>query len=141
LIDKLDYLLALARGKHFGRAAESCGVTQPTMSAGIKQLEDMLGVLLVNRGSRFHSFTHEGERALEWARRIVGDTRAMRDEIRALRLGELAGHLTIAVIPTALAIWTAEGCGVVLVAVARGAEFEVFSHPGRISDTEVRHVA
>lgn len=104
MIDKLDFLLALARERHFGRAAASCGVTQPTLSAGIMQLEDTLGVLLVNRGARFHSFTHEGERALEWARRIVGDTRAMRDEIRALRRGELTGHLTIAVVPTALAM-------------------------------------
>ena len=64
------------RGKNtFGRAAEACGVTQPTLSAGVKQIEDQFGVLLVNRGSRFQGFTPEGERVLEWARRIVGDTR------------------------------------------------------------------
>ena len=72
LIDKLEFLLALHRERHFGRAAESCGVTQPTLSAGIKQLEDTLGVLLVQRGSRFIGFTPEGERTLDWARRIVG---------------------------------------------------------------------
>ena len=105
--DKLEFLLALAREKHFGRAAESCGVTQPTLSTGIKQLEDTLGVLLVNRGSRFLGFTQEGERVLDWARRIVGDTRAMRDEIRALKRGDLVGHLRIAVIPTALAMVSA----------------------------------
>lgn len=104
MVDKLDFLLALAREKHFGRAAESCGVTQPTLSAGVKQLEDSLGVLLVNRGSRFLGFTLEGERVLDWARRIVGDTRAMRDEVRALQRGELVGHLRIAVVPTALAM-------------------------------------
>jgi DNA-binding transcriptional LysR family regulator len=104
LIDKLEFLLALARERHFGRAAESRGVTQPTLSAGIKQLEDSLGVLLVNRGSRFLGFTPEGERALEWARRIVGDSRAMRDEIQALQRGELTGHLRIGVIPTALSM-------------------------------------
>jgi DNA-binding transcriptional LysR family regulator len=103
MIDKLEFLLALAREKHFGRAAEACGVTQPTFSAGIKQLEDTLGVLLVQRGSRFHSFTPEGERILEWARRIVGDSRAMRQEIRALKHG-LAGHIKIAAVPTALAM-------------------------------------
>ena len=54
---------ALAREQHFGRAAEECGVTQPTLSAGIKQLEDTLGVMLVQRGSRFQGFTPEGERA------------------------------------------------------------------------------
>jgi DNA-binding transcriptional LysR family regulator len=103
VIDKLEYLLALAREQHFGRAAETCGVTQPTFSAGIKQLEETLGVLLVRRGARFHSFTPEGERTLEWARRIVGDTRAMRQEIRALKTG-LTGHLKIAAVPTALAM-------------------------------------
>jgi DNA-binding transcriptional LysR family regulator len=101
LIDKLEFMIALARERHFGRAAESCGVTQPTLSAGIKQLEDMLGTRLVDRGSRFRGFTAEGERVLDWARRIVGDARAMRQEIDGLKRG-LAGHLRIAVIPTAL---------------------------------------
>src|ERR1700754_3841016 len=95
--------MALARERHFGRAAESCGVTQPTLSAGIKQLEETLGVLLVQRGSRFIGFTPEGERALDWARRLVGEARAMREEIKALKLG-LTGELRIAAIPTALAM-------------------------------------
>src|SRR5690606_37337271 len=62
-----------------------------------------MGVLLVNRGSRFHGLTPEGERVLDWARRIVGDTRAMRQEISTLRRG-LTGRLRIAAIPTALAM-------------------------------------
>jgi DNA-binding transcriptional LysR family regulator len=103
LIDKLEFLLALARERHFGRAAEACGVTQPTLSAGVKQIEEQMGVLLVNRGSRFQSFTPEGEKVLDWARRIVGDTRAMRAEVNALRHG-LTGRLRIAAIPTALAM-------------------------------------
>jgi len=103
VIDKLEFLLALARERHFGRAAAVCFVTQPTLSAGIKQLEEQMGVLLVNRGSRFQGFTAEGERVLEWARRIVGDTRAMRDEINTLRHG-LSGRLRLAAIPTALAM-------------------------------------
>lgn len=101
MIDKLEFLLALARESHFGRAAEACGVTQPTLSAGIKQLEQSFGILLVNRGSRFQNFTMEGERVLEWARRIVGDTRAMREEVHALKNG-LCGQLRIAASPTAL---------------------------------------
>jgi Bacterial regulatory helix-turn-helix protein, lysR family len=92
LLEKLEFLLALAREKHFGRAAKHCGVTQPTLSAGVKQLEDAFGVLLVNRGSRFQGFTAEGERVLDWARRIVGDTRAMRQEVHALKHG-LAAYL------------------------------------------------
>src|SRR5260370_22971227 len=95
--------MALARERHFGHAAEACGVTQPTLSAGIKQLEATLGVLLVQRGSRFIGFTPEGERTLDWARRIVGDSRAMREEIKALKHG-LTGQLRIAAIPTTLAM-------------------------------------
>jgi len=60
MLDKLEYLLALARERNFSKAAETCGVTQPTFSAGIKQLEDMLGVLLVQRTSR---------RLCRWCRR------------------------------------------------------------------------
>jgi DNA-binding transcriptional LysR family regulator len=103
VIDKLEFLLALAREQHFGRAAEACGVTQPTLSAGVKQLEDSFGVLLVNRGSRFQDFTPEGARVLDWARRIVGDSRAMREEVHALKHG-LTGRLRIAAIPMALAM-------------------------------------
>ena len=102
MIDKLEYLLALAREQHFGRAAAACGISQPTLSAALKQLEEALGVLLVDRGSRFKGFTPEGQRVLEWARRIVADARTMREELRATRTG-LAGHLRLAAIPTALA--------------------------------------
>lgn len=101
MIDKLEFLIAIAQEKHFGRAAEKCGVTQPTLSAGIKQLEDALGAMLVRRGSRFLGFTDEGERVLEWARRIVGDVRALKQDVEALKRG-LTGHLRIAAIPTAL---------------------------------------
>lgn len=104
MIEKLEYLIALARERHFGRAAEVCGVSQPTLSIAIRSLEDSFGVLLVQRGgARFRGFTPEGARVLEWARRIVADTRAMRQEVDALRRG-LAGHLRIASIPTALAM-------------------------------------
>jgi len=101
MIDKLEFFLALAREKHFGKAAEACNVSQPTLSASIKQLEDQLGVMLVQRGSRYQGLTPEGERVLEWARRIVGDARAMRMEIRAAMHG-LHGKVRIAAIPTAL---------------------------------------
>ncbi len=101
MIDKLEFLIALARERNFGRAAELCGVTQPTFSAAIKQLEATLGVLLVHRKSRFVGFTAEGERVLDWARTIVADSRAMREELRALKHG-LVGRLKVAAIPTAL---------------------------------------
>jgi DNA-binding transcriptional LysR family regulator len=101
MIDKLEMFIALANEEHFGRAAHVCGVTQPSLSAGIKQLEDQLGVMLVWRGSRYQGLTPEGQRVLEWARRIVRDTRTMREEMRTLREG-LSGNLRLAVIPTAL---------------------------------------
>jgi|TARA_B100001167_G_scaffold148267_1_gene95922 DNA-binding transcriptional LysR family regulator len=105
LIDKLEMFLAVAKERHFGRAATSLGITQPTLSAGIKQLEEQLGVLLIFRGSRFGGLTPEGQAALIWARRIVGDSRQLREEMRATRHG-LSGRLRIAVIPTALT-WAA----------------------------------
>ena len=101
MLDKLAFLVALSRERHFGRAAQACGVAQPTLSAGLKQLETTLGVLLVHRSGRFGGFTPEGERVLAWASRIVADAGAMRDEVRALREG-LSGHLRLAVVPTAL---------------------------------------
>lgn len=101
MIDKLEMFIALAQARHFGKAAEAVGVTQPTLSAGIRQLEDQLGVMLVLRGSRFQGLTPEGKRVLEWARQIVGDVRTMKQEVRAARTG-LSGNLRLAVIPTAL---------------------------------------
>ena len=102
MIDKLEFLLAVARERNFRRAAETCGVAQPTLSAGIKRLEETLGVLLIRRSSRFQEFTPEGERVLEWARRLAGDARAMRQEVQSFRHG-LTGELRLGVIPTALA--------------------------------------
>ncbi|MCV2875224.1 LysR family transcriptional regulator [Rhodobacteraceae bacterium XHP0102] len=101
MIQRLEMLLALAKTQHFGRAAEVLGITQPSLSSGIKQLEDQLGVKLVQRGSRYGGLTPEGQRALEWARRIVADSRQLREEMRYSREG-LSGHLRLAVIPTAL---------------------------------------
>ncbi len=103
MIDKLEFFIALAKTQHFGRAADELGITQPTLSAAIKQLEDQLGVMLVKRGSRFQGLTVEGEQVLVWARRITGDTRTMREEMRAARHG-LSGRIRIAAIPTALAM-------------------------------------
>ena len=101
MIDKLEMFIALARERHFGRAAAACGVTQPSLSGAIRQLEDQLGVQLVFRGSRFQGLTPEGQRVLDRALGIVGDVRALRDEMRTVRSG-LSGNLRIGVIPTAL---------------------------------------
>lgn len=101
MIDRLNAFMVLAREQHFGRAAAALGITQPSLSSALRALEDQLGVQLVRRGSRYGGLTPEGERVLDWARRIVGDTRAMQAEMRALRQG-VTGRLRIGVIPTAM---------------------------------------
>jgi len=101
LLRHLHYLVAVADERHFARAAESCGVTQPTLSNGIKQLEEELGLLIVRRGQRFEGFTPEGERVLEWARLIVSDAASLKQEAAASREG-LVGRLRLGAIPTAL---------------------------------------
>lgn len=103
MIDKLEFFLAVARTRNFGVAAEECGVAQPTLSAAIKQLEEQLGVRLINRTSRFLGLTAEGERMVGWARRIVADARAMREDALAMRRAVM-GDIRIAAIPTALAM-------------------------------------
>ena len=103
MIDKLEMFIALAQARHFGRAAAAMGVTQPSLSAAVKSLEEELGVMLVQRGSRYGGLTPEGKRVLDWARRIVGDARTMKQELRAARQG-LAGNVRLAVVPTALTV-------------------------------------
>lgn len=105
-IRQLQYLSALAREKHFTRAAQACNVTQPTLSERIRQLEEELGVAIVERGQRFHGFTAEGERVLKWAQVILDNWSAMRQEITQLREGDghMSGRLSIGAIPSALPI-------------------------------------
>jgi DNA-binding transcriptional LysR family regulator len=102
ILRHLEYLVALARERHFGRAAAACNVTQPTLSAAIRGLETELDVLIVERGQRFRGLTPEGERALLWANRILADRDALKQEVGALKRG-LVGSVVIGAIPTALA--------------------------------------
>ena len=74
IVRYLEYLAVLAKERHFARAAAVCNVTQPALSAGIKQLEESLGVLIVERRQRFAGLTPEGERVLGWAQRVLADT-------------------------------------------------------------------
>jgi len=95
----LQYLVALADTRHFGRAAARCFVSQPTLSAQLRKLEDYLGVKLVERQPRRVSLTPAGERVVERARRILEES----DEIVSLAKRErdpLAGRLNVALIPT-----------------------------------------
>jgi DNA-binding transcriptional LysR family regulator len=102
-IRQLRYLVSLARERHFARAAEACGVAQPTLSAGLRQLEEELGVPIVERGNRFKGFTPLGERVLAWAQRILADCDSLEQELVDARKG-LRGRIVIGVIPSALAM-------------------------------------
>lgn len=101
IVRYLEYLVALARERHFARAAAACHVTQPTLSAGIKQLEESLDVLIVERRQRFVGLTPEGERVLAWAHRVLADYGGLTQELSELREG-LAGQLRIGAIPVSL---------------------------------------
>ncbi|MGE0849709.1 MAG: LysR family transcriptional regulator [Hyphomicrobiaceae bacterium] len=103
-IRQLQYLAALAREKHFTRAAKACNVTQPTLSGRIRQLEQELGVPIVERGQRFHGLTPEGERVLKWAHAILDNWGSLQQEIAKLRnvKGTLIGRLSLGVIPSGL---------------------------------------
>ena len=100
-IRQMTYLLALAREKHFARAAESCHVTQSTLSAGLKSLERELGMPLVIREPRFMGLTPEGERVAEWASQIVADYDSLKQDVGNYREG-VKGTLRLGVIPAAM---------------------------------------
>jgi DNA-binding transcriptional LysR family regulator len=103
IIRHLQYLSALARERHFARAAAACNVTQSTLSAGIKQLEESLGVLIAERGQRFLGLTDEGERVLAWAQRVLADYSSLQQELSEMREG-MVGQLRIGAIPATLPI-------------------------------------
>jgi DNA-binding transcriptional LysR family regulator len=103
-IRQLQYLVALAREKHFTRAAQACHVTQPTLSGRLRQLEQELGVPIVERGHRFHALTPDGEQVVKWAHTILDNWASLLQEIATRRntAGRLSGHLSVGVIPSAL---------------------------------------
>jgi len=98
-LKQLQYLVALKNHGHFGRAAEACFVTQSTLSAGIKELETLIGVTLVERTRRVVGFTPLGLRVAEKAQRILRETEDLADMVRASGK-PLAGELRMGVIPT-----------------------------------------
>jgi DNA-binding transcriptional LysR family regulator len=101
-IRHLRYFVALARERHHARAAAACHVTQPTLSEAIRHLERELAVPLIYReGQRFGGLTAEGERALDWARRILADQEALEQELAEMRVG-LIGDLHFGVILAAM---------------------------------------
>lgn len=105
IIRQLIYLDALAREKHFRRAAEACHISQPTLSASVAQLEAELGVLIVERGRQFKGLTREGEIVVAHARRILAEAQILKETISEMRQG-LSGRLRIGAIPTTLPMIT-----------------------------------
>jgi DNA-binding transcriptional LysR family regulator len=100
VLHELEYLVALAGERHFGRAATTCHVSQPALSAGLRRLERELGVTIVRRTRRFEGFTPEGERIVTWAHRILAERREMLADIGRFR-GRLTATARLGVIPTA----------------------------------------
>lgn len=87
LIRQLEYFVAVARERHFGRAAAACYASQPALSAGLAKLECELGVTLVRRGQYFEGLTLEGERLAIWARKVLADRDELKAEAQALKSG------------------------------------------------------
>ncbi|OZI38100.1 hypothetical protein CAL29_07085 [Bordetella genomosp. 10] len=99
-IRQLTYLIALDKHRHFGRAAESCHVSQPALSNGIRELERELGITIVKRNRTFEGITPEGERVIQWVRQVLASLEGLRQEADLVR-SVPRGHLAIGVIPTA----------------------------------------
>ena len=95
----LRYFDSLARYKHFGRAAECCGISQPALSMQIKELEAMMGAPLVERQARQIRLTAFGEDLLDRTRKILVEIGELNDLVRSAE-GPLAGRLRLGVIPT-----------------------------------------
>jgi LysR family hydrogen peroxide-inducible transcriptional activator len=98
-LTELKYIVAVARERHFGRAAEACFVSQPTLSVAIKKLEDELGVQLFERGSTEVSITPIGTQIVEQAQRVLEESAAIK-EIAKQGRDPLAGPLRLGVIHT-----------------------------------------
>jgi LysR family transcriptional regulator, hydrogen peroxide-inducible genes activator len=98
-IKQLQYLVALQQHGHFGKAAAACYVTQSTLSAGLRELESLIGVTLVERSRRIVRFTALGESIVEKARRVVREAEELGEMVRAAGK-PLSGVLRMSVIPT-----------------------------------------
>ena len=98
-IKQLQYLVALRQYGHFGKAADACFVTQSTLSAGLRELETLLGITLVERTRRVVRFTALGEKVADKAIRVLRDAEELAELARA-EGKPLHGELRMGVIPT-----------------------------------------
>ena len=98
-LTELKYVVALAQERHFGRAAQKCFVTQPTLSLGLAKLEDELGVKLFERNKNEVLVTGRGEAIVEQARRVLDEAGKLQGIARGGQ-DQLSGALRLGVIPT-----------------------------------------
>src|SRR6185369_31006 len=98
-IKQLQYLVALRQHGHFGKAADACFVTQSTLSAGLRELETLLGVTLVERTRRVVRFTPLGQKVADKAIKVIRETEELAD-IARIEGQPLHGELRMGVIPT-----------------------------------------
>jgi DNA-binding transcriptional LysR family regulator len=102
-IRQLEYLVTLAREKHFAKAAEACHVSQPALSSAIRGLEKELGVMIVQRGRRYIGLTIEGERVLAWAQQTLASLSYMREDASVAKT-TMTGTLRVGAIPTTMTV-------------------------------------
>lgn len=159
LLTQLEYFVAVAREKHFGRAAAASFVSASALSESIRKLEAELGVPLVRRGRSFQGLTAEGEAVLVWAQRMIADYRALKDEVNSAA-ERLSGVVRIGVIPSGVALATrvlTELCAAhphlevrlitgltseQVVAGLRGFELDAgLLHPSAAAADDLRHIA
>ncbi|WP_285362888.1 LysR family transcriptional regulator [Microbacterium sp. LMC-P-041] len=157
LLTQLEYFVAVSREEHFGRAAAACFISASALSEAIRKLETELGVPLVRRGRAYEGLTPEGEAVLVWARRMIADHRALKDEVQSA-LGRMTGVVRVGVIPSGVSLAArllAEVCAVhpelrvrlisgmtseQVVAGLRSFELDAgLLHPAAVAD-DIRHI-
>jgi DNA-binding transcriptional LysR family regulator len=117
LLASMRYLVALNEHRHFGRAAQACHITQPALSNALRALEQEFGVVIVQRGRNYAGLTHEGERVLSTAQRMLREHTLLQDELHS-GADRPRGTLRIGAVPTAVPV------------VARFAALLQARHPG-----------
>jgi DNA-binding transcriptional LysR family regulator len=103
LLASMRYLVALDEHRHFGRAAQACFITQPALSNALRALEAEYGVVIVRRGRTYVGLTHEGERVLATAQRMLRESEVLQQELRSSDENP-AGRLRMAAVPTAIPV-------------------------------------
>lgn len=105
MLASLRYLVALSEHRHYARAAQSCGITQPALSNALRALEKEFGIAIVKRGRTYAGLTPEGERVLATAQRMLHEHELLQQELRS-SASQPQGALQLGVVPTAVPVAT-----------------------------------